>query len=61
MSVKEGKWEEVNLKPVVPKDGENDDDDNDDDEDKDDAIPVIEVKGEPNSDSSNTGEEKLGI
>jgi len=59
MSVKEGKWEEVKLKPVVPKDGENDDDDNDDDEDNDDAIPVVEVTGEPNSDSSSTGEEKL--
>ena len=57
MSVKEGKWEEVALKPVVPRDGENDDD-NDDDED-DDTIPVCDSKGEPKPVSFSTEEEKL--
>ena len=45
MSVKEGKWEDVALKQIVPKDGENDDDN--DDEDEDDNIPVFDSKSEP--------------
>ena len=45
MSVKEGKWEDVALKQIVPKDGENDDDN--DDEDEDDTIPVFDSKSEP--------------
>jgi len=55
MSMKEGKWEEVTLKPVAPKDGDNDDDNDEDD----DAIPFIEDKHQPTSDSVNTKEEKL--